>query len=68
MTVFEPRWVPLTDTIDTTHPSFSQAVFNINHLVRDIEAHPDTLIIFEIQVPAPKSLKSAKNSGIAEES
>ena len=44
--------MPLTDTIDTTHPNFAQAIFGVNHLVRDLEPHPDNLLIFEIQVPA----------------
>ena len=62
MTVFEPRLVDLTDVNDTTHPNFAQVIFDINHLVRDIEAHPDSLLIFEVQVPIPKTAatKSAK--------
>lgn len=55
MTVFEPRLVDLTDVNDTTHPNFAQVIFDINHLVRDIEAHPDSLLIFEVQVPVPKT-------------
>ena len=51
LTVFEPRIVELTDVNDTTHPNFCQVIFDINHLVRDIEAHPDSMLIFEIQVP-----------------
>ena len=48
MTLFEPRLVPLTETIDTTHPNFCQVIFAVNHLARDIEAHPDILLIMEI--------------------
>jgi len=59
-TVFEPRLVELTDINDTTHPNFAQVVFDINHLVRDIEAHPDSLLIFEIQVPVPKTAATTK--------
>jgi len=59
-TVFEPRLVDLTDVNDTTHPNFAQVIFDINHLVRDIEAHPDSLLIFEVQIPAPKT--AAQNS------
>jgi hypothetical protein len=55
MTVFEPRLVDLTDVNDTTHPNFAQVIFDINHLVRDIEAHPDSLLIFEVQVPVQKT-------------
>lgn len=54
-TVFEPRLVDLTDINDTTHPNFAQVIFDINHLVRDIEPHPDSLLIFEIQVPVQKT-------------
>jgi hypothetical protein len=64
MTLFEPRLVPLMDTIDTTHPSFCQAIFNINHLVRDIEAHPDVLLVVEVQVPAARNTRQAKKSNI----
>ena len=64
MTIFEPRLVPLTDTIDTTHPSFCQAIFNINHLVRDIEAHPDVLLVLEIQVPAARNTKKTNKSNL----
>lgn len=65
MTVFEPRLVDLTDVNDTTHPNFSQVIFDINHLIRDIEAHPDSLLIFEVQVPVPPTaaMKSQKVSG-----
>ena len=48
LTLFEPRLVPLTDSMDTTHPSFSQVIFNINHLIRDVEPHPDVMLIFEV--------------------
>ena len=58
MTVFEPRLVDLTDVNDTTHPNYAQVVFDINHLVRDIEAHPDSILIFEVQVPAPRNATS----------
>lgn len=34
--------------MDTTHPAFSQVIFNVNHLVRDIEPDPDNMLIFEI--------------------
>ena len=54
-TVFEPRMVDLTDINDTTHPNFAQVIFDINHLCRDIEPHPDSLLIFEVQVPVPKT-------------
>ena len=67
MTLFEPRLVPLTDTIDTTHPSFSQVIFAVNHLVRDVEAHPDILLILEVQVPASKMTTGAKKSAITEQ-
>ena len=61
MTVFEPRLVDLTNVNDTTHPNFSQVIFDINHLVRDIEAHPDSMLIFEIQVPVDQSAAIEKN-------
>jgi hypothetical protein len=48
MTMFEPRLVPLTESLDTTHPAFSQVIFNINHMVRDIEPNSDTMLIFEV--------------------
>jgi len=28
--------------------------------VRDVEPHPDTLLIFEVQIPAPKAVAKAK--------
>ena len=56
LTMFEPRLVPLTESINTTHPNFAQVIFGVNHLVRDIEPHPDILLIFEIQIPAGKNL------------
>lgn len=65
MTLFEPRLVPLTDTIDTTHPAFCQALFNINHLVRDVEAHPDVLLVLEVQVPANRLTNQTKKSNIS---
>ena len=67
MTLFEPRLVPLTDTIDTTHPNFCQAIFALNHLVRDIEAHPDILLILEIQVPANKMGNNTKKSALTDQ-
>ena len=66
MTLFEPRLVPLTDSIDTTHPSFSQVLFNVNHLVRDIEAHPDIVLILEVQVPANRLMQNSKKSNITD--
>jgi len=66
LTLFEPRLVPLTETMDTTHPSFAQVVFNINHLVRDVEPHPDILLIFEIQVPAYQVPNTAKKSALSD--
>ena len=30
LTLFEPRLVPLSDTIDTTHPNFAQVLFGVN--------------------------------------
>jgi len=65
LTMFEPRMVPLTESIDTTHPSFAQVIFNINHLVRDIDPHPDVLLILEIQVPAFRNATTARGSNIA---
>ena len=58
--VFEPRIVDITDVNDTTHPTFAQVIYDINHIVRDIEPHPDTLLIFEVQIPAPKPVSKAK--------
>ena len=61
LTVFEPRIAELTDVNDTTHPNFCQVVFDINHLVRDIKAHPDSMLIFEIQVPIdPDAIQEKK--------
>lgn len=67
LTLFEPRLVPLTDTIDTTHPNFAQAIFAVNHLVRDIEPNPDIIMIFEIQVPAQRNMTTARNSQMSTE-
>lgn len=64
LTMFEPRLVPLSDTIDTTHPNFAQVLFGVNHLVRDIEPNPDILLIFEIQIPAGKNANPTRNSNI----
>ena len=47
-TVFEPRLVDLTWVNDTTHPNFSQVIYDINHWIWDVEPHPDTMFIFEI--------------------
>ena len=65
MTVFEPRIIDLTTVNDTTHPNFSQVIFNMNHIVKDIEPHPDTILILEIQIPAPKGAKR-KNDPFSE--
>jgi len=48
LTLFEPRLVPLTETMDTTHPSYCQVIFNVNHIVRNIEANNDVVLIVEI--------------------
>lgn len=67
--MFEPRLVDLTNVNDTTHPNFSQVIYDINHLVRDVESHSDTLLIFEIQTPVPKAARGSvidweqKNTG-----
>ena len=63
MTVYEPRLIELTDVNDTTHPNFSQIIFNTNHVVRDVEAHPDSLLIFEIQTPVKKKELNVNASG-----
>ena len=46
--VFEPWIVDITDVNDTTHPIFAQVIYDINHIVWDVEPHPDTLLIFEV--------------------
>ena len=68
MTVFEPRLFDLTDMNNTTHPNFSQVVFDINHLIRDIQAQPDSMLIFEVQVPVDQSAAIKRNKSYTQQS
>ena len=50
--LLQPRVVTIADNVETLflRNDMGIAMHDIQHMVKDIEAHPDTMLIFEIHV------------------